>query len=393
MVQSKLTKTLEILEKLVSFDTTSYRSNLEFIEFVSSYLSGYGISCQLIFNEEKSKANLLATIGPATSPGVLLSGHTDVVPVDGQCWTSDPFSLRIADGKAYGRGTCDMKGFIACVLAAVPEIKKARLHRPIHLALSYDEEIGCAGVGHLIDHISSSGIQIYACIIGEPSSLKPVTAHTGKCVYKCSFTGAAMHSSLAPEGVSAISHAADVIHAINAIAITSKTRSVKDTRFKYPHPTINIGRIEGGKAVNIVSEFCEFDVECRFPPGGNADFFEKALYDLVDNEANRKMAGGHPKASARCEKIVSYPAYQGDFGSPATRLVRKITGANTDIAVNYGTEAGLFQTNGYSSVVCGPGDISQAHQPDEFIELSQLEKCDRFLSDLVKELSVQEVTA
>ncbi|MBE7637509.1 acetylornithine deacetylase [Sneathiella sp. P13V-1] len=393
MVQTSPTNTLEILEKLISFDTTSYRSNLKLIEFISSYLSGYGIPNQLIFNGEKSKANLFASIGPATSRGIVLSGHTDVVPVDGQNWTSNPFQLRISEGRAYGRGTCDMKGFIASVLAAVPQMKEANLQRPIHLAFSYDEEIGCAGVGHLIEHITQSGIKIDACIIGEPSSLKPVTAHTGKCVYKCQFGGTAMHSSLAPEGVNAISYAADVIHEINAIAIAAKAHLVDDNRFKHPHPTINIGQIQGGKAVNIVAEYCEFDVECRFPPGCDAVFFEEALYALVQDEAHTSMVAQSRGAYAKCEKVASYPALQGDFNSPATRLVRKITRANTDIAVNYGTEAGLFQTQGYSSVVCGPGDIAQAHQPDEFIELIQLEKCDLFMAALVHELSVEEVLA
>ncbi len=393
MVQTGSTHTLQILDKLIGFDTTSYRSNLSLIEYISSYLSGFGISNQKIFNPDKSKANLFATVGVGTKPGILLSAHTDVVPVDGQNWTSDPFKLRISEGRAYGRGTCDMKGFIACVLAAVPQMIKAQLDRPIHFAFSYDEEVGCAGVGHLIDHIAETKRNIEACIIGEPSSLKPVTAHTGKCVYKCSFTGTALHSSLSPDGVNAISFAADVIHKINELSRLSKTYTVNDERFLHPHPTINVGRILGGKAVNIVAEQCDFDVECRYPPGSNVDFFDNTLNQLVSVEANSSMSAIDDRASATCEKIISYPAFKGDFNSSACQLVRKLTGSNTDAAVNYGTEAGLFQTNGFSSVVCGPGNIAQAHQPDEFIELSELERCDHFLSALVNELSKQETFA
>lgn len=393
MVQTGSTNTLEILGKLISFDTTSYRSNLSLIEYISSYLSGFGIPNQKIFNPDKSKANLFATVGATSNPGILLSGHTDVVPVEGQNWTSDPFKLRISEGRAYGRGTCDMKGFIACVLAAVPQMINAELDRPIHFAFSFDEEVGCAGVGSLIDYIANTGYSIEACIIGEPSSLKPVTAHTGKCVYKCMFTGTALHSSLAPEGVNSISYASDVIHKLNELSRLSKKYTVNDNRFAHPHPTINVGRITGGKAVNIVAERCEFDVECRYPPGSNAEFFENALHQLVDCDANSAMSEIDTRAGAISERVASYPAFKGDFNSPACQLVRKLTGSNTDAAVNYGTEAGLFEINRFSSVVCGPGHIAQAHQPDEYIELSELDKCDQFLSALVNELSKQETYA
>ncbi len=393
MTYSKNNQTLAILEKLISFDTTSYRSNLALIDYISSYLSEFGIQSKSVFNEDKSKANLFATIGGSDKPGIILSGHTDIVPVEGQNWSRDPFKLHIADNKAYGRGTCDMKGFIACVLAAVPEMTRRQFAVPIHLAFSYDEEVGCVGVRHLLDFMAAENLDVEACIIGEPSSMKPVTAHTGKTVFKCKFQGTAMHSSLAPEGVNAISYAGEIIHKINQISQLAQKNRIEDDRFKHPHPTVNIGRISGGKAVNIVAENCEFDVEYRYPPGSDPDYFKTVLPDLIENIAHDPMNAINSNASAHCEQVVNYPAFQGDFNSPACKLVRKLTGSNSDLAVNYGTEAGLFQNQGYSSVVCGPGDIAQAHQPDEFIELSELKKCDQFLRALMNELTVDKAYA
>jgi acetylornithine deacetylase len=387
MIYAGNNRTLEILETLISFDTTSYRSNLKLIDYVATYLKQFGIEPKLVFNADKSKANLFATIGEARNAGILLSGHTDVVPVEGQSWSSDPYKLFVKDGKAFGRGTCDMKGFIACVLASIPALISAHLHRPIHIALSYDEEVGCVGVRHLIDFLNNEKLEINACIIGEPSSMKPVTAHTGKNVFRCMFGGTPMHSSLAPEGVNAIAYAGDVIHAINEMSHHVRGKTIEDTRFKHPHPTVNIGEIHGGKAVNIVAEHCAFDVEYRYPPGAEETYFAARLPALIQQHAHGPMSAINQNAFAICEKVVDYPAFYGDFNSPACELARRLTGSNSDLAVNYGTEAGLFQSNGFSSVVCGPGDIDQAHQPDEFISLTQLEKCDRFMSALLEELT------
>ncbi|GLQ07323.1 acetylornithine deacetylase [Sneathiella chinensis] len=389
MKKTETGSTLHILEKLISFDTTSYRSNLDLIDYVCDYLASFDIPCKVLYNEEKNKANLLATIGDSSKPGILLSGHTDVVPIDGQNWTRDPFKLHIEDGKAFGRGTCDMKGFIASVLAAAPLFRNTDLSCPVHIALSYDEEVGCVGVRHLIDFLQETGTPVEACIIGEPSSLKPVTAHTGKHGFRCEFHGTPMHSSLAPGGVNAISYAAAVLAGINDLENKAKSMTIGDDRFEYPHPTINIGTIEGGKAVNIVAEHCAFEVECRYPPGGSPTFFTEALPALVEDVANRPMKDRNPAAGATCTETLSYPAFEGNFQSPAAVLARRLTGSNNDGAVNYGTEAGRFQTAGFSSVVCGPGDIAQAHQPDEFIALSQLEGCDRMLTTLARELSTQ----
>ncbi|MEH6496805.1 MAG: acetylornithine deacetylase [Pseudomonas marincola] len=385
--------TLEILSNLIAFDTTSFRSNMSLIDYVVSYLEAYDIQVEVIKNAEGSKANLFATIGESQNPGIILSGHTDVVPVAGQNWSTDPFKLRIEDDKAFGRGTCDMKGFIASVLAAVPKMAQANLACPVHIALSYDEEVGCVGVRHLIDFLKRKNLEVEACIIGEPSSLKPVTAHTGKHVFRCEFQGTAMHSSLAPGGVNAISYAASILSEINYLEKIAESYVIDDARFKYPHPTVNIGKITGGKAVNIVAEHCQFDVECRYPPGSSPTFFTEALPGIVKTMAHEPMHLKNPAAYASCEQVTEYPAFEGDFNSPAACLVRRLTGSNGDYAVNYGTEAGLFQTSGYSSVVCGPGDINQAHQPDEFIELSQLSACDEMMDTLIREFSLEEVSA
>jgi acetylornithine deacetylase len=388
--QDLSSNTLSILRDLVAFDSTSYRSNFDLIDYVRVYLEGFNIQSEVIFNEDQNKANLLAKIGSGFEPAIVLSGHTDVVPVGGQNWLSDPFSLTVREGRAYGRGTSDMKGFIASVLAAVPAMVKASLSRPVYIALSYDEEVGCAGVPSLIDFIAHQQIEIATCIIGEPSSLKPVTAHTGKHVYTCQFHGTPMHSSLAPEGVNAISYAGRVIAEIENLVQIAKTFAVKDTRFTHPYPTLNIGRISGGKAVNIVAEHCQFDVECRYPPGSSADFFTIGLQQIMQSVAHLPMQQKHPSACAICEETVSYPAFSSTDASPAAQLVRRLTGANESYAVNYGTEAGLFEKAGFSSVVCGPGDIAQAHQPNEFIALSQLTACDNMLNSLLTELSVKE---
>ncbi len=379
--------TLDILKDLVAFDTTSFKSNLELIDYVASYLASFGIQSDIVYDQHKQKANLLAFTGSGSRPTIVLSGHTDVVPVDGQNWTLPPFNLTIRDGKAYGRGTCDMKGFLASALAAVPVFLERDMDHSICFAFSYDEEVGCAGVGSLLDVLADRDVPVQACIIGEPSSMKPVTAHTGKQVFRCRFHGTPMHSSLSPKGVNAIAYAGDMISRINNLETVIRQQKTADDRFAFPHPTLNIGTISGGKAVNIVAEECHFDVECRFPPGTDHTSFTETLPLLIREKASHPMAAIDPAAWAECKRLVSYPAFQADGASEAVELARKLTGSNDDLAVNYGTEAGLFQQAGFSSVVCGPGNIAQAHQPDEFISLSELERCDLFMQALAKELA------
>ncbi|WP_169542781.1 acetylornithine deacetylase [Sneathiella aquimaris] len=386
MTRHNSSVTLSILKDLVSFDTTSYKSNLQLIDYVHNLLSTYGIEATIIKDASDQKANLYAVIGPTDKPAVALSGHTDIVPVDGQDWTVDPFSLSIKNNRAYGRGTCDMKGFIASVLSALPALTERELKRPVAIVLSYDEEIGCTGVRPMIEDLLAKNIQIGGCIVGEPSAMKAVTAHTGKQVYRCSFNGTAMHSSLSPGGINAISYAGQVINEISRIEKILKEEKTDDTRFAYPHPTINIGMIQGGKAVNIVAEHCQFDVECRYPPGCDHRLFTDGLPHFIETRTHPLMAKEADRAGASCQKIVDYPAFTIPDDAEVVQLARRLSGSNDDIAVNYGTEAGLFKAAGFETVVCGPGDIAQAHQADEFIELEQLSLCDSFIQNLVGEL-------
>jgi acetylornithine deacetylase len=387
MTEQQNENTLEILDRLIGFDTVSRDSNLDLIDYVEEYLSQYDINSDLFYNKNKDKANLVAKIGEGHNPGVLLSGHTDVVPVEGQKWHTNPFELVVKDNKAFGRGTTDMKGFIASTLAAVPDFLAAKLPCPIYLVFSYDEEVGCVGVRDVLADIPFPLEDIRACIVGEPTLMKPVTAHTGKQVISLDFYGTAMHSSLAPKAVNAISYASKVICGIGDLEEEAKQQKIVDRRFEFPHPTINVGKISGGKAVNIVAGDCIFDVEFRYPPGLSADAFRGHLGEIVEEVALAPMKDIDPNSDVQWRDVVNYPAFNAEQDSQAVELVQFLTGSNETLAVNYGTEAGLFQNKGISTVVCGPGDIAQAHQPNEYIELAQLKSCDAFLRRLTVALS------
>ncbi len=388
--------TIEILKDLVGFDTVSERSNLELISYVEKYLQSYGVSSTLIPNAEGTKASLFATIGPICSGGVILSGHTDVVPVEGQNWSANPFELKLNHDRAYGRGSVDMKGFLASVLSAVPKFNSMKLNVPIHLAFSYDEEVGCAGVAPLIQHILDQGIDASACIVGEPTKMEIVSAHTGKQVFECTFKGTPMHSSLAPSGVNAITSASKVVSWLADLAQELESQRTADDRFAYTHPTINVGYIVGGKAINIVAEDCRFLVEYRYPPGINPSLMQEELPSFIKRNfgAGTKVetAGG----SATCSEIIAYPSFSAEGVSSAVSLVASVVDdqdrliinyANSLQAVNFGTEAGLFSQAGIPTVVIGPGEIAQAHQPDEYIQLNQLKKCDDFIKGIARLLS------
>ncbi|GAA0774660.1 acetylornithine deacetylase [Roseibium denhamense] len=371
-------ETLEILSRLVGFDTVSDRSNLGLVGYVEDYLRDLDIPFETIPTEDGTKASILARIGPQRPGGVILSAHSDVVPVEGQDWSSNPFELRIENGRAYGRGTCDMKGFFASVLAAAPKFKAEHLETPIYFAFSYDEEVGCAGVAPLIQRIREICDGPRACIVGEPTGMEPVTAHTGKQIFQCDFFGTPMHSSLAPRGRNAITAAAEVLNELNRFVAELSCFKTSDTRFPITHPTINVGTIEGGKATNIVAEYCKFVVEYRHPPGTP----ENALRDELST-----IFAAIPDQMGRFRETASYPSFLLPNGSRALDLVQQEGEPRQTHAVNYGTEAGLFAEAGIDTVVLGPGDIQQAHQPDEFIELSELASCDAFLQELCAELS------
>ncbi|HAT85352.1 MAG TPA: acetylornithine deacetylase [Rhizobiales bacterium] len=373
--------TIDILASLVEFNTVSSNSNLELVSFVQAFLETYGVRCNIQKNETGTKASILASIGPKVTGGIILSAHTDVVPVEGQNWSNDPFSLLIKGQKAYGRGTCDMKGFMASTLAAVPKFMNAKLPVPIHLAYSYDEEVGCAGVGPLIDCIISLNLEPALCIVGEPTNMETVSAHTGKQIFKCIFLGTPIHSSFAPSATNAISLAGDIIHKLNQFSLDLKSCTTGNDRFPISHPTINIGQIEGGTAPNIVAKDCSFLVEYRYPP--------KTPQYLLRDKLDALFANLREDQTGRYEEIISYPAFLSEANTHALRLINNTLGTCEPLAVNYGTEAGLYAAAGIDTIVLGPGDIRQAHQPDEYIELSQLEACDLFLDGLIHKLSVE----
>ena len=374
----------QMLEKLVAFDTTSWKSNLELIDFVTAYLEGHGVPVRTFFNEEGTKANLLATIGPKDMPGIILSGHTDVVPVTEQKWSGDPFAMWGNDDRLYGRGTCDMKGFIACVLTAVPDFVAADLKEPIHLAFSYDEENGCTGVMSLVEHVGKMPVKPRACIVGEPTSMKVVNSHKGICNMLTRVTGHEAHSST-DRGINAVMYAADMVQFISGLAAEMRERKPLVEGFDPPYTTIHVGRMSGGTAPNITPSYCEFEWDCRTIPGSDEEEVLTRFNTYVDAEIIPSMetqAAGY--GAVETEVTSKVPALLPQTGSSAESLVMALAHQNEVQVVSYGTEAGHFQqTGGVPTVVCGPGSILQAHRPDEFIEIAQMRACEDFLQRLL----------
>lgn len=371
------------LSRLIAHPTVSRDSNLALIEEVRGFLDGFGIDSHLTFDDTGQKANLYATIGPADRPGVCLSGHTDVVPTEGQAWDTDPFTATIMDGRLYGRGSCDMKGFLAAVLAKVPGWSQARLKAPIHLALSYDEEVGCLGVKRLIADLEARAATPALCIVGEPTEMKPVTGHKGKLSLRGIVTGFECHSSLAPQGVNAVHYAAELIVALKHLAADKAANGPFDPAFDPPHTTVHVGKVGGGTALNIVPNDCRFDFEFRLLPGedGESQFAPiRALADTLTAE----MQAIRPGTGIRFEEIARFPGLALGEDHPLTELTKALSGANDTGKVSFGTEAGRFQAAGVPTIVCGPGAIDQAHKPNEFVALSELERCSRFLDRLTE---------
>ncbi|WP_417767238.1 acetylornithine deacetylase [Stappia sp.] len=377
----------EMLARLVSFPTVSSRSNLDLIEFVENYLAGHGIASTRVPDATGTKAALHAIVGPALDNGVVLSAHTDVVPVEGQAWSSDPFTLREADGRLYGRGTCDMKGFAALMLAAVPDMAAAPLTRPVHLALSYDEELGCLGAPPMIDNMLSDGPRPAMAVIGEPSSMKVITAHKGTALLQVSVRGHSVHSSQWDRGVSAIANAARIIAWLDDRTRENRDRADPGLAMDPPFTTLHCGVIEGGTAANIMARSCKFVVDIRTVPGETRQMWQARLEGFVRDEIEPAMQQVLADTGVTIECIADSPALAEEADGPAEGLARRLTGDNGRHMVVYGTEAGQFQERGISSVVCGPGSIDQAHQPDEFIEIAQLAAGERFVSRLIADLS------
>ena len=382
----------EMLARLVAFPTVSSESNLDCIDFIRAYLASHGVESRLVPNRDGTKASLHATIGPSVEGGVVLSGHTDVVPVAGQDWTSDPFLLTERQGRLYGRGTCDMKGFDALVLAAVPAMVAAGLRRPIHLALSYDEEVGCQGAPFLVEDMLRHVPTPSAVIVGEPTRMRTVTAHKGSVSYFTNVRGHSVHSSRIDIGVSAVMVAARLVvwHDDRLRENLDRARAETDplTRlFEPPCTTLHCGVIHGGTAANIVAGACSFVTDIRGIPSDDPwaykARFEAYVRDVV--EPGRKVIA--PASGIDIVHRAAVPALKPEADGAAERLVRRLTGDNGQHVVAYGTEAGIFQNGGWSSVVCGPGDIAQAHQADEYIEIAEFEAGERFIDQLVSHLT------
>ena len=380
---------LEMISRLVAMDTTSRNSNLELIGFIGDYLGKLGVESRLVHDESGRKANLYATLGPDDKPGIALSGHTDVVPVDGQDWSSDPWLLAERDGRLHGRGTADMKSFIAVVLTMAPEILRRKPKTPIHLIFSYDEEVGCVGVRRLIDMLRHQPVRPFACIIGEPTEMKVMVGHKGKMSLRCRVHGRECHSSLAPQGVNAVEYAALLIGRLRAMAERMAEEGPFDNNFDVAHTTIHTGVVHGGTALNIVPKDCAFDFEFRYVPGADPQALLNELRGYAESDLLPRMRAVAPEAGFDWEPISAFPGLDTPVDSRIVDFVKSLTGANSVGKVAFGTEGGLFHEAGIPTVICGPGSIAQAHKPDEFIEIEQVALCEAFMRRLIDRLCAE----
>ncbi len=375
-----------MIERLVAFDTTSYKTNLRLIEAASDILSGLGASIRLTWDENRQKANMFATLGPEDRPGVVLSGHTDVVPVEGQDWSSDPFALSQRYGKLYGRGTADMKSFIAVCLALAPEFAARRLAMPIHFAFSYDEEVGCVGVRRLIGDLAQLPVAPRLCIVGEPTEMKAVIGHKGKKSVRCHVEGHECHSAMNDRGVNAVEIAAELVVRLRGLQRRIRNDGPFDLAYQPPYTTIHTGTIQGGTALNIVPKSCGFEFEIRNLPSHDPETLMAEMrgwaQDLVP-----EMLAVSSAAGITLDEHNSTAGLDMRPDDEAVRLVCALSGNNDTSKVAFTTEAGLFQRAGIPAVVCGPGSIMQAHKPDEFITLEQVAQCETFLRRLLNHMS------
>ncbi|MGA0025041.1 MAG: acetylornithine deacetylase [Burkholderiales bacterium] len=373
--------TLRLIRELIAFPTVSRDSNLELIDFVRELLRPLDADVRLTFDRDKRKANLFATLGPRGEPGMVLSGHTDVVPVDGQDWATDPFAVAERDGRLYGRGTSDMKSFIACALALAPEYA-GRLKTPLHFAFSYDEEVGCLGVRELLADMAQAGIRPLSCVVGEPTEMRPVIAHKGKQSYRCTVRGLASHSAYAPYGVNAVEAAAEAVAFLKRLARRHRDRGPYDRGFDVAYTTVHTGVIRGGTALNIVPQDCVFDFEFRNLPGDDPDALLREFEAHVRKVIEPEMHAVDPQTGFSIVKMSEIPALDTGAEAAITALAQEFSGSGDLAKVSFGTEASQFQVAGVPTVVCGPGSIRQAHKPDEFVTLAQVAQCEAFLHGL-----------
>jgi acetylornithine deacetylase len=384
---SSLTTT-ELLARLVAFDTTSRNSNLELIGFVRAYLDSHGVPYRVSLDPTGQKANVHAIIGPVAAGGIALSGHVDTVPVDGQSWSSDPFALRRQNGRLYARGASDMKGFVAACLAAVPAMQARPLARPLHLFISYDEEVGCEGAQRLIVDLDESGLKPALCVVGEPSGMKPILAHKGKLNLRVKVLGKPGHSSEPGKGVNAIFAAAAAVNYVANEARRFAQEGPFEDGFDPPHTTIHVGTIQGGSILNIIPEHAEFIMEWRNIPGDDAERHVERLKAYVAEHIEPAMHAVDPATGFSYELLNVMPGMAIAPDHALTSVVKQITGANSAGKVSYGTESGYYQAADIPTIICGPGHITQAHQPDEWIAQEQLDSCDAFIRRLAEKLLV-----
>lgn len=383
--------TINRLSRLIAFDTTSRHSNLALIHDCADYLESLGLKPWLSHNADQSKANLFATIAAAdgsTEGGLILSGHTDVVPTDGQAWQSDPYRADIREGRLYGRGSADMKGFIAAVLAAAPAMVQAELKRPLHIALSYDEEIGCLGAPVMIAELQKRGLTPEHCIVGEPTSMRMVVAHKGIHTFRCAVHGKAAHSSLTPQGVNAIEYAAKLIVFINELAGRLKARHDTDPDYDVPFSTLSVNTIAGGIAGNIVPQLCEFEFDYRNLPHMSPADITAPIEAHIREVLQPQMQAVDAACRIDMRHGENVPAMPEAEAALLHDLITQLVEDSSRLKVAYATEGGQFQQAGIATVICGPGNIEQAHKADEFVELSQLARCDAFLHKLIAAQSV-----
>jgi acetylornithine deacetylase len=378
---------IEILERLIAFPTVSRDSNLELIGWVRERLAERGVDCALVHDAAGGKANLYASIGPADRPGVMLSGHTDVVPVEGQDWTVPPFALTRRDGRLHGRGAADMKGFVACALGAALRATERRLAAPLHLALSYDEEVGCVGVRRLIEVLAAAPVRPAFCIVGEPTSMTVATGHKGKTALAATCIGREGHSAMAPLALNALHLGCDLVAAIRSRQAEIAASGARDGEYDVPYTTLHVGRMVGGTALNIVPNRCELELEIRNLAADDPGALVEALRADAARIAEAARAQA-PEAEIRVEVRNSYPGLGTAPDAEVVAFVKSLIGANGTAKIAFGTEGGLFSERlGIPTVVCGPGSMAQGHRPDEFIAVEQMARCDAMLDALLDRLA------
>ena len=376
-------ESLPLIEQLITFDTTSRNSNLELIDFVYELIKQAGVTSELVYDSDKRKANLYATFGPQDVPGIVLSGHTDVVPVDGQAWDTDPFAVVQKDHQLFARGTADMKSYIAICLSNMQKIQNADLPMPVHFAFSYDEEIGCVGVQGLIKELAKKPVKPAACIIGEPTGMQVVTGHKGKLSHSCTVHGLECHSGMPHKGANAVEAAAEAIAHLKQMARRIRDRGPFDESYDPPYTTVHTGVISGGTALNIVPQECTFEFEFRYLPGDNPQDLMSEIKEYAEQYVLPEMRRVEKNARFEWNFKSAFPGLGTAENNHVTQLTKKLTDIKNTGKVSFGTEGGLFSEIGIPTVVCGPGYIINAHKPNEFVDIEQLNKCETFIGNLI----------